>query len=45
MPGATTPSTYMGADGRQYVVIAVGGHCVMGTAASDQLSAFALPTP
>jgi glucose dehydrogenase len=35
----------MGADGRQYVVIAAGGHWVMGKAASDQLIAYALPTP
>ncbi|MES2472008.1 MAG: PQQ-binding-like beta-propeller repeat protein, partial [Pseudomonadota bacterium] len=42
-PGAATPTTYMGRDGRQYVVIAAGGHWAMGKAASDQLIAYALP--
>jgi quinoprotein glucose dehydrogenase len=42
-PGAATASTYLGRDGRQYVVIAGGGHWSMGKAASDQLIAYALP--
>lgn len=42
-PGASTPTSYLGRDGRQYVVIAAGGHWSMGKAASDQLIAYALP--
>jgi quinoprotein glucose dehydrogenase len=30
-------------DGRQYVVIAAGGHGLLGTPPSDALVAFALP--
>ena len=40
---ARTASTYLGRDGRQYVVIAAGGHWSMGKAVSDQLIAYALP--
>lgn len=39
--GQANPMTYVWND-RQYVVIAAGGHSVLGTAAGDQLVAFAL---
>ena len=39
-----TPMTYrLGPDGRQYVVIAAGGHGLLGTPPGDALIAFALP--
>jgi quinoprotein glucose dehydrogenase len=39
-----TPMTYRGPDGRQYVVIAAGGHGIKGMGAlGDYLVAFALP--
>ncbi len=38
-----TPMTYRGLDGRQYVVIAAGGHDVPGGKLDDALVAFALP--
>ncbi|ORM76215.1 membrane-bound PQQ-dependent dehydrogenase, glucose/quinate/shikimate family [Pantoea eucrina] len=37
-----TPSTYMGKDGKQYVVIAAGGHGSLGTKAGDSVVAFRL---
>jgi len=40
--GQATPMTYI-VDGRQYVVIAAGGHASLGTTRNDQLVAFALP--
>lgn len=40
--GQATPMSYRLADGRQYVVIAAGGHKVLGTDISDALVAFAL---
>ncbi|MCU0648068.1 MAG: pyrroloquinoline quinone-dependent dehydrogenase [Gemmatimonadaceae bacterium] len=40
--GQATPMTYV-RDGRQYIVIAAGGHGDYGTARSDQVVAFALP--
>lgn len=40
--GQATPMTYE-IDGRQYVVIAAGGHSVLGTKAGDYLMAYALP--
>jgi quinoprotein glucose dehydrogenase len=40
--GQATPMTYAVA-GRQYIVIAAGGHSVLGTARGDSLVAFALP--
>lgn len=40
--GQATPMTYMQA-GRQYVVIAAGGHSVLGTAPGDWIVAYALP--
>jgi quinoprotein glucose dehydrogenase len=41
-PGNATPMTYE-ADGRQYVVVAAGGHGRSGGHVSDALVAFALP--
>ncbi len=41
--GQATPMTYTGADGRQYVVVAAGGHGSLGTKAGDSVIAFALP--
>ena len=40
--GQTTPITYE-ADGRQFVVIAPGGHHFMETPVSDAVIAYALP--
>jgi len=37
-----TPSTFMGKDGKQYVVIAAGGHGSLGTQAGDSVVAFRL---
>jgi quinoprotein glucose dehydrogenase len=39
--GQATPMTYQ-LGGRQYIVIAAGGHGRLGTTRSDQLVAFAL---
>lgn len=41
--GQATPMTYTGEDGRQYVVIAAGGHGGLGTTSGDALMAYALP--
>jgi quinoprotein glucose dehydrogenase len=42
--GQATPMTYRaGADHRQYVVIAAGGHGSLGTQRGDYVVAFALP--
>lgn len=41
--GQATPMTYMGTDGRQFVVIAAGGHGGLGTRSGDALVAYALP--
>jgi len=41
--GQATPMTYVGADGRQYVVITAGGHGALGTRYGDYTIAFALP--
>ena len=38
-----TPMTFRAANGKQYVVIAAGGHEVPGNEPSDALVAFALP--
>jgi len=43
--GQATPMTFRGADGRQYVVIAAGGHPGLGTTPGDYLVAFSLPQP
>ncbi|MGG5823588.1 glucose/quinate/shikimate family membrane-bound PQQ-dependent dehydrogenase [Falsiroseomonas sp. HW251] len=41
--GQATPMTYQGADGRQYVLVAAGGHGSLGTDAGDSIIAYALP--
>ena len=42
--GQSTPMTYrLRADGRQYVVIAAGGHWLFPGAVGDAVVAFALP--
>lgn len=41
--GIATPMTYVGSDGRQYVVIAAGGHGKSNLALGDEVVAFALP--
>lgn len=41
--GQATPSVYQGRDGREYVVIAAGGHGGLGTRNGDSVIAFALP--
>ena len=40
--GHATPMTYTNKNGKQFVVIAAGGHWAVGTPASDHLIAFAL---
>lgn len=42
--GQATPSTYLGADGRQYLVVVAGGHGSTGTEAGDAIIAYALPS-
>jgi quinoprotein glucose dehydrogenase len=41
--GQATPMTYLGVDGKQYVVIAAGGHFGLSSSSSDSLIAYALP--
>jgi glucose dehydrogenase len=41
--GHATPATYLGKDGKQYVVIAAGGGGFFGSAPGDSLIAFKLP--
>ena len=41
--GNATPLTYRGRDGRQYVVVAAGGHGGLKSRNGDQIVAFALP--
>lgn len=41
--GQATPSVYQGRDGREYVVIAAGGHGGLGTRNGDAVIAYALP--
>ena len=41
--GQATPMSYLGSDGRQYVVVAAGGHGSLGTKAGDSVIAYALP--
>ena len=43
--GQATPMTYLGRDGRQYVVVAAGGHGSLGTRRGDSVIAYALPDP
>ncbi|RMR05393.1 glucose/quinate/shikimate family membrane-bound PQQ-dependent dehydrogenase [Pseudomonas syringae group genomosp. 7] len=40
--GQATPSTYTGNDGKQYVIIAAGGHGSLGTTLGDSVIAFRL---
>ncbi len=42
--GQATPITYTGSDGRQYVVVAAGGHGSLGTKAGDDVIAYVLPS-
>jgi quinoprotein glucose dehydrogenase len=41
--GNATPLTYIGSDGRQYVVIAAGGHGGLQSRNGDDVMAFAIP--
>jgi len=41
--GQATPMTYEGADGRQYLLVAAGGHGSLDTKAGDSVIAYALP--
>jgi quinoprotein glucose dehydrogenase len=41
--GQATPMTYLGKDGRQYVLVVAGGHGSLGTKAGDSVIAYALP--
>ena len=41
--GNATPISYQGADGKQYVVIAAGGHGNLGSKLGDSMVAFTLP--
>jgi glucose dehydrogenase len=43
VPSHSVPSTYMGRDGKQYVVVNVGGGGFLRTPTSDTLAAFRLP--
>lgn len=42
--GQATPMTYLGKDGKQYVVIAAGGHGGLQTRPGDYVMAYALPS-
>ncbi|KQP17805.1 membrane-bound PQQ-dependent dehydrogenase, glucose/quinate/shikimate family [Pseudorhodoferax sp. Leaf267] len=41
--GQATPMTYLGEDGRQYLLVVAGGHGSTGTKAGDSVIAYALP--
>ena len=41
--GQATPSTYLGRDGKQYLVVVAGGHGSTGTKAGDSIIAYSLP--
>jgi len=41
--GQATPSTYLGSDGRQYLVVVAGGHGSVGSKPGDSVIAYALP--
>ena len=41
--GQSTPATYEGRDGRQYLVVVAGGHGYVGTKLGDSVIAYALP--
>jgi glucose dehydrogenase len=42
-PGHSTPTTYAGRDGKQYVVIGANGGSFFGSPSSDEVIAYALP--
>lgn len=42
--GQSTPMTYTGADGRQYLLVVAGGHGSLGTRRGDSVIAYALPS-
>ncbi|PPE70670.1 membrane-bound PQQ-dependent dehydrogenase, glucose/quinate/shikimate family [Caldimonas thermodepolymerans] len=41
--GQATPMSYLGEDGRQYLLVVAGGHGSLGTQAGDHVIAYALP--
>lgn len=41
--GQSTPMSYQGRDGRQYILVAAGGHGSLGTKRGDSVIAYALP--
>jgi len=41
--GQMTPMSYLGRDGRQYVIVVAGGHGTLGTTPGDDVIAYALP--
>ena len=41
--GQSTPMTYTGEDGRQYLLVVAGGHGSLGTKTGDYVIAYALP--
>ena len=41
--GQSTPTTYTGVDGRQYLLVVAGGHGSLGTKRGDSVIAYALP--
>jgi len=41
--GQSTPASYLGRDGRQYLVVVAGGHGYVGTRLGDAVIAYALP--
>lgn len=41
--GQATPMTYRGNDGKQYIVVAAGGHGSLGTTLGDSVMAYRLP--
>lgn len=42
--GQATPMTYLGKDGRQYVLVAAGGHGSLGTRTGDSIITYVLPS-
>ena len=43
--GQSTPMSYLGRDGRQYILVSAGGHGSLGTRRGDSVIAYALPGP
>jgi quinoprotein glucose dehydrogenase len=41
--GQSTPMSYQGRDGRQYILVSAGGHGSLGTKRGDSVIAYALP--